>query len=267
MSVINTATKLYVGSNLAAKAYSGANQVWPAVAALDPATTAWIAAVGSANVSAGRRTIVDNLVKGLKTDGLWTKLNVLHLFAAENYASANVDLVGLLVATTTANLLANGYYCNHSTEYVTTAFNFSSGGGGKFTQNSAHVGVWNLTDGGTTYFIVLPSTGLGAWPHIQVYTDNNCYARINDSAGGGVAMPDCKGFLVGNRSDATTRQTYRNGVSLGTTTAASEVPANGTMVVFDKYIAAVCAGASLNATEQTNYYNRMRTYMTAVGVP
>ena len=44
------------------------------------------------HVSSTRRTLVDALIRGLKTDGVWSKLDRLWLFAAENATSALVDV-------------------------------------------------------------------------------------------------------------------------------------------------------------------------------
>ena len=67
----------------------------------DAATIAWVNQVvtNGGTVSAGRQTLVDNLIVGLKADGIWTKLERLWLFAAENTISALTDLVGLTLAT------------------------------------------------------------------------------------------------------------------------------------------------------------------------
>jgi hypothetical protein len=273
MSVINTATKLYVGSNLAAKAYSGTNQVWPPVSALDSSTTAWINAVVAAGgtvsgtPTSGRQKLVNDLIVGLKTDGVWTKLDRLWIFAAENAKSSIIDMVGLASSTPTGTTLNpnNGYFCN-TTQYVATTFNLLSSGV-KYTQNSAHLAIWITTDGGTTVNTVVTSAGVGTAHIIAKYTDSTCYTRINDSAGAGVTIGDCRGFIVGNRSDATVRQTYFNGASLGSVSVASEPPSNGNLAAWDRMFSALCAGGTLNATEQTKYYNRMRTYMTGVGVP
>ena len=74
----------------------------PAAAGGDEAeTTAWVAEVVSngGTVSAGRQTIVNDLIAGLKADGVWIKLDRLWLFAAEDQPSALTDLVGLTLAT------------------------------------------------------------------------------------------------------------------------------------------------------------------------
>ena len=74
----------------------------PAAAGGDEAeTTAWVAEVVSngGTVSAGRQTIVNDLIAGLKADGIWAKLDRLWLFAAEDQPSALTDLVGLTLAT------------------------------------------------------------------------------------------------------------------------------------------------------------------------
>src|SRR5215475_8332903 len=73
----------------------------PASAAIDPATTAWVNAVvtNGGSVSNARKTLVNNLISGLKTDGVWTDLDRLWLYAGENQPSALTDLVATGLAT------------------------------------------------------------------------------------------------------------------------------------------------------------------------
>src|SRR5690349_1240399 len=66
-------------------------------AVLDPVTAAWISAVQIAggSVSNARRPLVDNLIKGLKTDGVWTLFDRLWILAGENQSSSLIDFVAL----------------------------------------------------------------------------------------------------------------------------------------------------------------------------
>ena len=122
MSVINTATKLYVGSNLAAKAYSGTNQVWPARQRVEiprrrrgsMLLLRRAAPYPERQHPAGKK-LVNDLIVGLKTDGVWTKLDRLWIFAAENAKSSIIDMVGLASSTPTGHDAEpnNGYFCNN----------------------------------------------------------------------------------------------------------------------------------------------------------
>jgi hypothetical protein len=267
MAVINTADKIYVGSSLASKVYSGSNQVWPAAAAYDAATVAWIAAVGSGNVDTAHRGYVDTLIIGLKTDGLWAKFDRLCIFAAQNTTCALTDLKALATGTAINSptfTADRGFTCN-GTAIVSTGFNPAIHGV-QYTLNTAHVSVWCLTaTASTTYTLNSGQTNM-----FTRYSGDTYYVRINNNAGGAGANTDGSGFFLGVRSAASGAGCitgYRNGTSL--VSAADGVLGldNAVLTVSDRQCAAVSAGATLSSTESTNFYNRLRTYMTSVGVP
>jgi hypothetical protein len=267
MTVINTADKIYVGSSLASKVYSGANQVWPPAAAYDAATTAWIAAVGSGNVSATRRGVVDTLITGLKTDGVWALLDRLLIFAAENQQSALVDMVALSTATAVnaPTFTSNSGYTVNGTSYVDLGYKPVTNAV-HFSRNFCHVGAWNLINSmaGDLFLTDNPGTGIAMYPG---FPGNLAYIRLQDSSGGGVSISNSSGWIVGDRASSANRDTYRNGATLGNVTVSSAVVADLPTVLWIGSGAAVSFGSSLNATQHSNFYARLRTYMTAVGVP
>jgi hypothetical protein len=246
----------------------------PVTVTYDAATTAWINAVVAAGgtVSSGRRTTVDNFIIGLKADGIWTKLDRLWLFAAENRTSADIDIKALTATSVvtggpvfTADL---GISCNASS-YLSTNFNLSTNGV-NFLQGSAHMACWNLTDGtGTDPTLVTSGGAINGL--IPKYTDANVYARLNDAAPSGspgAIGGDCRGWLSVNRDSVTQKHMYVNGANFGSYPAdSSQAPENLPIIVYARQSAAVSLGGSLNASEQLAFYNRLRTYMTAVGVP
>jgi hypothetical protein len=232
----------------------------------DAATDAWVAVVGSGNVSAGRKAIVDTLVVGLKADGIWAKLDRLWLLAADNAASAMTDLKGLETVTLVNSppFTPNSGYATYYSAYLQTAYNFSTAT--NFTQNSAHLAVWNLTTGTDVNPSLTESTG-PALDHIfPRYNDGNAYLRINDVSSGIPVADDCRGFFLGTRTGtAPERQSYFNGALLGSYSLASSAPSNDVLLIFTRQLAVVSAGGHLNATEQLAFYNRLTTYLTDVG--
>lgn len=270
MTLINTADKIYVGSSLASKVYSGTNLVWPSVT-YDAATTAWAAAVVTAGgtVSAPRKTLVDNLIVGLKADGVWTKLDRLYLLAAENTQSALIDLVAL----------SQGTAISAPTFTVDQGYTVDAVGGAglgvnynpttdavHLSQDNCHLGAWNLFNGTNVRQLIsdVPGSQFTLYPK---FTDNNTYTRVNDGSGG-VAIGDPRGLIVGDRNNNANRDTYFNGALLGNVAASSVVLHNSATILFDGGpCSAVSFGGSLTSTNHTAFYNRLRTYMTGVGIP
>jgi hypothetical protein len=239
--------------------------VW-SVSGLDSATQAWVAAVAAAGgyVSAARQVQIDNFIGGLKSDGIWSKLDRLWLFAAENIPSALTDLVVQGMATAVNSPLFNsstGFDTTGGGSYL-TPLNFADVS--LFSASGAHAGVWNLTSGNMSGF-------LGSWQNLNYdYTDGVLSTAVIDYyASDSHTVADARGWIVGNRSsDANNRADYLNGLVLDApynTLAYGKQPND--LGLQHMQAAALSIGGSLNATEQLTYYNRLTSYLAAAGVP
>jgi hypothetical protein len=288
MTVINTADKIYVGSSLASKVYSGSNLVWPPAAAYDSATAAWIAAVGTGNVNTAHKGYVDTLIVGLKTDGVWTKLDRLWLLAAQNTTCALVDIVALATGTAVNSptfTADRGYTGNGANMYIDTNFNPTSGTP-KYSQNSACFFAWNNTAGADVGCILGSVTSSITNGTLLIkHTDTNQYSSICanpiDALYGAYTFAfnsaSGTGLWLLNRSSSSAATADFNG-------ADQSAPINGTSAAFasDKFAVLLgyagagyssqqcsCAGwgSSLTSGERAAVYSRLRTYMTSVGVP
>lgn len=233
------------------------------------------------------------LINGLVSDSLWSKFDLLYIFATQDSTTAKLNLISTSFGITengSPNFSADNGYIGvdaSTTVYLDTGFN-SSTAGGVFTQNSAHASIWSLTNvaGGASGGCVLGIEGVGAVSKstriFPKYADGNFYGDITDSSIGTmtVANSDARGHYQVNRSGATATQAYRNASSIATSTSTSDTRPNVNFFILTNnvdgvgpgfgaaYRTAMCSvGSSMNSTEQTNFYNRLRTYMTAVGVP
>ncbi len=254
----------------------------------DPATLAWVAAViaNGGTVSAPREQLVDDLIVGLKDDGVWNSLDRLWLFAAENEFAAEVDLVANTVSTPNVSPTFTpdqGYTCNGSTSYVDLNYG-PSNGAVNFIQDSASLSVWCNTNRATANMALTGAIGPGGanadlWPYTAIVAPTGLLVRVNDSFTM-LANSSSLGFFTNNRSGVSACEGYWNGSSLGSTTDAavglsaqnfavggglqSGGSLNGPST--DQCSAAVYGG-SRSSTDEANLYSRLRTYMTAVGVP
>lgn len=243
-------------------------------------TLAWAAAVVSAGgtVSSARRNLITNLISGLKADGLWSKLDRLWLFAAENSQSALIDLVSTSTASlvaTNPTFTADEGYTGNASGYIDTNFNATSGTP-KFTQNDGHWSMWNLNGdavSGNTGFCGNGGTGGAQWS----YFSSVHYQFLNDGSGTGtLTIPSLVGHHMVSRSSSTQRKHYHDGSSILTSTSTSGAPLNATFVVlYDRttnaksvmQAAAFSIGSNLNGgSDASNFYNRLHTYMTAIGL-
>lgn len=253
---------------------------------IDPATSAWVNAVyaNGGTVSASRRTTVNDLIVGLKADSLFSKLDNLLLFAAENEPSALTDLVAGRLATNvgaTAFVANDGYTGDGASSYIDTNFNLVNNAV-NYSLNSAHHSFWMLSAteaaGGNRNFdgcydgVNLTDFITGVSPAVV--------GRVNSPSEDipGTGTDGYRGHWIINRSSATQGQVYLNGVSSGVNNALSAggVPAHDMFVLARNDfgnpalwtvgpVACFSAGGSFSATEAFNFFTRLDTYMAAVG--
>ena len=183
-------------------------------------TVAWIADVVSngGTVSDARAALVDDLIVALKADGVWTKLDRLWLFAAENQPSALTDLVALDLATAVNSpsfTADQGYTGNGSTSYVNTTYNPTTDAV-SYALNSASVSFWGRTNRASNSTEQIGAvSGSGAF--IDVFEGNTLWFFINTNSFSSVPNTlGSDGFFTLNRSGSAGAnvQVYRNGSSV-----------------------------------------------------
>ena len=244
-------------------------------------TAPWVAAVVTAGgtVSAGRRTLVNDLYNRLDAAGLTPARLWLH--AAENAPSALVDLYGLASATAvnSPTFTANqGYAGNGTSSYL----NLGTSSAG--TQNSSAFGVYMRTDIGGLGVVDIGSSS-NTVPYTSTlnieWSDGTMYAAINDAnADGGRSPPATNsGIWMVSRTVSTEFVIYHAGSSFGTGTPdSSGVPnlnyttgasfdSGGVATLFStrQYGMSVLAGTGWTGTQVANFTTHIQTYLTAVG--
>lgn len=225
-------------------------------------------------------TAYTNLICGLVTDGIYTAFDGLYGLATQDSTTSLLNVAqnafNLSVSGSPIFTPDSGYVA--SSGQLLTGFNPSTAVSPQYTQNSAHLSLWNLTNNTDVNAAMGNSAaGTSGESHVFVkFSDNNFYARINSAGAGGTAISDPRGHLIGNRSSIIAIQVYQNGSSFGSVVDTSAAPSNQAFQILGvsgatpdnvHHIAAASFGRSLNSTEAGNYYARLRTYMTAVGVP
>lgn len=228
-----------------------------------------------------------NLICGLVTDGVITgDLSASkcgsHLDTFYVIATKDTTTAALNICSTSFSLTANGvptftaysgYATTTPTDFVSSNWNFSTNGI-NYTQNAAHVSGWVVGSSTSTSAAPLITSAVDTAIYPK-FTDNNAYLRVNDSSAG-FANSNRQGFWLGNRSGASAHQAFLNGSSVNTGTDASSAPTNhvlqflsdGTSGDTVDTIAAASSGGDMSGSSlQSLFYNRLRIYMTAVGVP
>jgi hypothetical protein len=225
------------------------------------------------------------LICGLVSDGIFSKFDFLYVFATQNSTAAVLNLVSASSYNGTsvgAHFVTDRGMTGGPGGYIDSGFNPFTASSPKYVQDSAHIALWGVTNvGGTADGPMGVDSFAGETEIHPLYGDGNTYYRINGSAISGVANTTTAGFYLANRSSSSRVDGYKNGSNVLTNTSATSSPVQnysfpicamrhlfaGTTTPSAHQIAAASMGASLSATDVSNFYNRLRAYMTAVGVP
>jgi hypothetical protein len=225
-----------------------------------------------------------SLINGVVTDGVWTKLDVFHIYATQDSTTSKLNLVSTsyngVYGPTPPTFAADRGYTGVTAStlvFIDTGYTPTTSPGAQFTLNSAHLSMWSLTAG------VVSSDGVGVNDNSVIdphyVTGDVLLASVNCHFGSmSVPNSDGTGFYIANRSGATAQQLYKNGASVASNSTVTTTLANRNMLTVGNnnagagygwggQEAAVTIGSSLSSTDASSLYNRLRTYMTAVGVP
>lgn len=220
-----------------------------------------------------RKTEINALIKALKTAGVWGKLDALYILAAADGQAARrnwiADQYNMSVVSSPTFTVDRGYTGDGTSSYLDTTY---TPGSGKYALNSAHTSMWSRTSGqnngepfkaGTiTTFLCTPRS-----------TSDLTNFRINDLSTDTFGSTDGAGHFIVVRPNATTKQAYRAGVSLGAdkTRSSTALPnqsfralGNGTTFATHQ-LAALSVGSALSAAEAATFSSALSTYMQSVG--
>ena len=243
-----------------------------------------MAATGTA-VDATHQTAIDTLIKALKSSGIWAKLDVFQMYAAQtqghsllNWVSSSFPATAVLAPTFTAD---RGFAGNGSTSYLDTGFNPTTGGL-LSSLNNASFALWHNGAAAFTYLMWIIDSPKNTEGYTQSATtvaiDINSTDAAADVFTGAVAFNGSQfGLIAGTRPDASNIFGYVNGVSRGSFARASNAIPNLNFFLGGRNISGGIAnnnttpfsmfayGSALSATDQTNLNTAIRVYMTALG--
>lgn len=222
-----------------------------------------------------RKALYAALIDGLVVDGVWASLDVLYVCAAFDYGTALTNLVQTAYQATVYNSAGTapsltqdrgitGFGANGQ---ILTLFNPSTASSPRYVQDDAMVCVWNRTTTQINARIVAQFDAGGQIEIVPRWSDGKAYHNLHGTEAGPSAGVDGSGFFLLQRTGASASALYRNDVPLGNNNTASSAPPN-TQISFGMgafEIAAMAIGKSLTAGQRTALYNRLQTYMTAVG--
>jgi len=245
----------------------------------EPETDAIFAAMGT-TPDVTRKILIDNLVSGLKTDGIWSKLDFFYILAAhaENSSLLNWINPGTFDATnvsSTAFEVDRGYTGDGSADYLNSNYN-PTNNAINYALNSASFGVYVRTDVDETGRDI-GATSTGLYNELLLRTVNNFYIALNDGAYDNVANTDSRGFFIASREGANILRGYKDKLQAIDVARVSVnvVDLNfyilcrnnsGPATDFStKQIAAAFAGGGMTQTQVNNFNDRLKALLTSIG--
>lgn len=226
----------------------------------------------STQPSNAEQRIIHALIVGLKSDGLWAKLHVLYDLGAHDDQAQTLNWLSTSYTLTPSgaptHLLDLYSYGDGSATYWDTGYKFSAG-----QQNDAHLGIYspfssqkaNADFGNSNAAIVIRNT-----------SDQAFYRTNAGSASSAITNTDGRGHYVASRTGSAAGNDilYKDGVSIGSSTATSTTPdatynfnigrrAQASPTFSDRRLAIVHAGTGLSAQDAANFTARLATYLAA----
>ncbi len=233
------------------------------------------------------RSAYSNLICGLVADGVWAKLDIFYVFATQNQAAADLNLISSSFPNSThgspAWVADGGYSGVEGSSSVYMSYGVSGFPTPNFSTNNAHGSVWSNSSGQTAG-VANGSGGGGGTGSVDIFTrtasNQSLYYMNSMSTHVTAANTDGSGLYVANMDSGTTLTGWKNGVLQGTQSTSAVATWGGTLFILASnaypgtgaagtgaQISAASWGGSLTPTDEANFYARLRTYMTAVGVP
>ena len=235
--------------------------------------------------SSQRKTDINTLIVALKTASIWSKIDVLHVYAAADSQAALLNWKGNVYNGTTTGTMTfitdrgfhSGGTAGTNTNYINTNFNPTSASSPAYAQDSAHLAYWlqstSTTNNAST---INDQTGGSGGVEFNIrLTSTKTIARVNDSGSAATQISNASagsaGLYTASRTSSALTTLYQNNSSVGTHTEASGGKPNVNLRVgagssaATQPVAAITIGGSLNGTEATSLYNALQAYMTAVG--
>lgn len=244
----------------------------------DPAANALFARLNTPPTSA-RKTLINNLIVSLKTAGVWSKLDAVYMLAAADSQASRQNWIADQYNPTPVSsptfVVDRGYTGDGSASYLDTGFNPTTAVAPKFTQNSAHMGLWsrtNFTNPGPTQ-----SFDMGEQTRSYLSRSSNTSGamtgRVNSASGVvDAALGAYPGHAAWSRSGAALWEAYAQGLDVGGGTTASAALANANFRLLSSnpvygvnQLASAHFGSDLGPSEMLALKNAINTYLTAVG--
>lgn len=251
---------------------------------ISPQAAAFIAR--TTGLSTPEQNAYITMINGMVTDNIWTKFDLLYIYATNTTTTALLNLVSTnFTATNTGGLTFTadqgftgtgsvGGFVDTNWMPSTNAVQYTMNGGmtGSYIRSS------RVTSNNMTAYGCNNVAGTSFSYFRGRNASNNIEAGVNDGTFGGFANANVQGSWILNRTSSTNVDVFKNAgaTRLGNITATTVAMPDRNMQVFQlnngagqgpttDQQAAFWAGGNFSSTDVSNLQARINTYMTAIG--
>jgi len=250
------------------------------IVGLDSSASAFISAAGITDAT--QISAINNLVVGMKADGIWTKMKAVYPFVGGTATThkynlkdpRDLDAAFRLVFNGGWTHSSNGATPNGTNGYADTKLNQST----NLSNDSVHLCYYSRTNSSVNSFDIGGNSGLPNYYGAQIasyYTSIGTIGHLNSypiDSTVSTAFSDTRAFYLASRISATSNKLFRNASLLNTnTTTRTSTLANvnfrlaSDAVGFTNREAAFASiGNGLTDTEASNLYTRVQQFNTTL---
>jgi hypothetical protein len=225
-----------------------------------------------------RKGLINTYVAGLKTAGVWTKLDLLYVLAAHDEQAARLNWVApatfeaVNVGAGPTFVADRGITGNGSSTAWSTGYTPATHAS-QLAQDSASLWVWCLTNVAENAADFGAAVTHNSFVRTRSAGDAISYT-VNGATTSTVGSATSIGMTGISRADGTNQQAWKNGAasgaaaagaSTGLPAAAFRIGGRGNDLWSTKQIAMAAAGAALSAGEAEDFYDLTLAYLQGVG--
>jgi hypothetical protein len=242
---------------------------------IDPDAQAFFDRVTAAGgtLSATEQLAINRLVKQMKSDGIWSKMQFIY------------PMVGASAAACAQNLKSSSFTATFSTGYTFASTGVKGNGTSSF-MNTSYVPSTNLSDLQNAHISIYSRTqirgggdiGVGqAGTELGIAVDLNLsgisgYANIGDRDARNLLINSSTGFFLATRTSRTLIELFQNKNLLATNTALNTTTKPSQQIQISKFgtlfssreFAFASIGEGLNNTESNNFYDAVEEFQTTL---
>lgn len=221
-----------------------------------------------------REALYSDLINSLVSTGVWSKLDVLYLFAATDIGTALVNLVSgkyqafLTLLNNLPSFVADRGFTGANLSLIESGFSPSTATAANYQLNDAMVMAAIDTSLSLDQFdhAIALSADIATWISPRNNSDLakfavNCASFQNVTNSGAQS-----GIWLAQRTSSSASELFRDNSSIGTSAIASSALPSGNLRSGSAYqLTAFAAGASLNSGQRGALQSAIAAYMAAVG--